>query len=99
MDAYVIDIFRIHAPAEKSLDDQKEGEGSVLGVVPHQLRGQLSSWKTLLIEGAAYDRCTGCSAIVNSIYTFIPINPSLNILPLIIPLPHTRFQLFQWFRC
>jgi hypothetical protein len=57
--------FRIHAPAEKNIEDQKEVDSSPLGVVPHQLRGQLSSWKTLLIEGAAYDRCTGCSAIVS----------------------------------
>ncbi|KAK8846720.1 E1-like protein-activating enzyme Gsa7p/Apg7p [Kwoniella newhampshirensis] len=35
--------------------------GSPLGIIPHQLRGSLSNWGTLLIKGAAYDRCTGCS--------------------------------------
>lgn len=33
--------------------------------MPHQLRAQLGSWKTLQIEGAAYDRCTGCSKLVS----------------------------------
>jgi ubiquitin-like modifier-activating enzyme ATG7 len=34
---------------------------SVLGAVPHQLRGQLARFETLKIVGQAYDKCTGCS--------------------------------------
>jgi ubiquitin-like modifier-activating enzyme ATG7 len=58
-------MSRINAPAEHSDRPPKEGEGSPLGVVPHQLRAQLGQWKTLQIEGAAYDRCTGCSKLVS----------------------------------
>ena len=56
--------IRIHAPAETGNDERPESSGSPLGAVPHQLRGQLSAWRTMLIEGAAYDKCTGCSQIV-----------------------------------
>ncbi|ORX34367.1 hypothetical protein BD324DRAFT_643368 [Kockovaella imperatae] len=58
----------INAPAEVTDAYRDEEAGSPLGIVPHQLRGQLSQWKTHLIEGAAYDRCTGCSNIVVDAY-------------------------------
>ncbi|KAK1926403.1 hypothetical protein DB88DRAFT_481686 [Papiliotrema laurentii] len=58
----------IHAPAETSNNPPPEDTSSPLGVVPHQLRGQLSQWKTLQIEGAAYDKCTGCSKIIVDAY-------------------------------
>ncbi|TFK52716.1 E1-like protein-activating [Heliocybe sulcata] len=38
--------------------------GSILGLVPHQLRGFLAQFRNMLITGAAYDRCTGCSETV-----------------------------------
>lgn len=41
---------------------------SVLGLVPHQLRGFLAQFRTLLITGAAYDRCTGCCETVLRAY-------------------------------
>jgi len=41
---------------------------SVLGLVPHQLRGFLARFRTLLITGAAYDQCTGCSETVLGAY-------------------------------
>lgn len=50
----------VGAPAEKPAD-HRDSEGSPLGAVPHQLRGLLSHWNTALVEGCAYDRCTGCS--------------------------------------
>ncbi|TFK61764.1 E1-like protein-activating [Pluteus cervinus] len=37
---------------------------SVLGVVPHQLRGFLAQFRNLPIVGAAFDGCTGCSETV-----------------------------------
>ncbi|GHJ84564.1 hypothetical protein NliqN6_0966 [Naganishia liquefaciens] len=54
----------INAPGE-NLDsmqsDISNDKRSPLGLVPHQLRGFLGQFRTMLIEGAAYDRCTGCS--------------------------------------
>jgi hypothetical protein len=61
---------RIAAPADlaatqngETTEDPKQA--SPLGLVPHQLRCFLAQFKTMLIEGAAYDRCTGCSATVS----------------------------------
>jgi ubiquitin-like modifier-activating enzyme ATG7 len=57
-------LLSINAPAEGSSTDVNDSETerrSPLGLVPHQLRGFLGQFKTMLIEGAAYDRCTGCS--------------------------------------
>ena len=62
---------RINAPAETDNDDRSEESGSPLGAVPHQLRGQLSSWRTTLVEGTAYDKCTGCSEIVSTITALV----------------------------
>jgi len=42
--------------------------GSVLGLVPHQLRGFLAQFRNMLIVGPAYDRCTGCSETVLKAY-------------------------------
>lgn len=41
---------------------------SVLGLVPHQLRGFLAQFRNLPITGAAYDKCTGCSETVLRAY-------------------------------
>lgn len=58
----------LHAPAPPPGHDpqqtQREDEGSVLGLVPHQLRGFLAQFRNMQIVGAAYDRCTGCSETV-----------------------------------
>jgi ubiquitin-like modifier-activating enzyme ATG7 len=43
-------------------------ESSILGHLPHQLRGSLFNFTTLLIQGPAYDKCTGCSETVLSQY-------------------------------
>jgi len=42
--------------------------GSILGLVPHQLRGFLAQFRNMLITGAAYDRCPGCSETVLQAY-------------------------------
>ena len=50
-----------------SADGAQELSGdtaSVLGLIPHQIRGHLSHYNTMLITGYAYDRCTACSAKV-----------------------------------
>jgi len=51
----------VNAPPPKPDD---EGSESVLGLVPHQLRGFLAQFNNKLITGAAYDKCTGCSETV-----------------------------------
>lgn len=39
-----------------------------LGTVPHQLRGFLSTWQTILIKGKAYDCCAACSPTILQAY-------------------------------
>jgi len=46
----------------------EDNGGSVLGVVPHQLRGFLAQFRNMHIVGAAYDKCTGCSETVLQAY-------------------------------
>jgi ubiquitin-like modifier-activating enzyme ATG7 len=58
---------RVNAPAETATSSS-ESTGSPLGLVPHQLRGALSQWKTMLVEGQAYDKCTACSSVVSSFH-------------------------------
>jgi len=58
----------LQAPAppsgQESQQSQQEEGGSVLGLVPHQLRGFLAQFRNMQIVGSAYDRCTGCSETV-----------------------------------
>ena len=62
----------LHAPAPPPGQDpqqpEREDEGSVLGLVPHQLRGFLAQFRNMRIVGAAYDRCTGCSETVRRVF-------------------------------
>lgn len=46
------------APAAQRGDDTSI---TPLGVVPHQLRGHLSSWDTVMVKGQAFDKCSACS--------------------------------------
>ncbi|KAI9727361.1 MAG: Autophagy protein 7 [Chrysothrix sp. TS-e1954] len=41
---------------------------SILGLVPHQIRGFLSSFSNLLISGPSYDSCSACSPRIISAY-------------------------------
>ncbi|KAJ3200716.1 Autophagy protein 7, partial [Clydaea vesicula] len=36
-------------------------DSSILGLVPHQIRGYLTHFSNLLITGKSYDKCTACS--------------------------------------
>lgn len=59
----------IHAPPGQGTSDAPQppkGDDSVLGLVPHQLRGYLAQFRNMVITGAAYHRCTGCSETVRS---------------------------------
>ena len=66
----------IHAPAPPLQTDTSSSSSassppaheSILGLVPHQLRGFLAQFRTVPIVGAAYDRCTGCSERVVKAY-------------------------------
>ncbi|KAI0753952.1 hypothetical protein C8Q80DRAFT_1094252 [Daedaleopsis nitida] len=63
----------VHAPAPplpSTSGSEAAGTAheSILGLVPHQLRGFLAQFRTVPIVGAAYDRCTGCSAAVVEAY-------------------------------
>lgn len=64
--------LRVNAPAPLVTKDvplpDPHASGSVLGLVPHQLRGYLAEFRTLPIRGAAYSRCTGCSDAVLAAY-------------------------------
>jgi ubiquitin-like modifier-activating enzyme ATG7 len=60
---------RAPAPAPQAISQGDIAElaatsGSILGLVPHQLRGFLAQFRSVPITGAAYDRCTGCSETV-----------------------------------
>ncbi|KAF8227163.1 E1-like protein-activating [Tricholoma matsutake] len=62
----------IHAaappPNEDLSNNSPDASGSVLGLVPHQLRGFLAQFRNMQIVGAAYDKCTGCSETVLQAY-------------------------------
>ncbi|KAF8060911.1 hypothetical protein FPV67DRAFT_312395 [Lyophyllum atratum] len=62
----------LHAAAPPANQDpgshSEDSGGSVLGLVPHQLRGFLAQFRNVHIVGAAYDRCTGCSETVLQAY-------------------------------
>ncbi|KAH9469601.1 hypothetical protein MJO29_003763 [Puccinia striiformis f. sp. tritici] len=50
---------------DKNRDEHKSTiQESVLGLVPHQIRGFLSKFDNLKLVGPAYDKCTGCSLTV-----------------------------------
>jgi len=53
------------AAAGADLNSDQEDTSSVLGLVPHQLRGFLNQFRTMPLVGAAYDKCTGCSETVS----------------------------------
>ena len=40
----------------------------VLGAVPHQIRGSLSAFSTMLVSGEAFPKCAACSPAIVSAY-------------------------------
>ena len=56
----------IHAPPPPLPGKETPYEESVLGLVPHQMRGYLARFNTMLITGAAFGNCTACSETVSS---------------------------------
>lgn len=53
------------APLAGATPEDSAAAGSILGMVPHQLRGFLAQFRNVPITGAAYERCTGCSEMVS----------------------------------
>ncbi len=47
------------------------GDG-VLGLVPHQLRGSLNDFSTMILSGHPFDKCTACSPRVQAAYAADP---------------------------
>lgn len=63
----------LHAPAPPNnpqrVPGEDEGEGtSILGLVPHQIRGYLGQFRNILVTGQQFERCTGCSEKVIQAY-------------------------------
>jgi ubiquitin-like modifier-activating enzyme ATG7 len=52
--------FRAHAPAD-SESPLFSSTPSPLGLVPHQLRGFISHFSTLILSASAFDKCVACS--------------------------------------
>lgn len=55
----------IAAPADTGRDN---AASCPLGIIPHQVRGFLSMFKSEPMVGHAYDKCTACSAVVHEKY-------------------------------
>jgi len=60
------------APAPKIVNKDEEPErdppNHPLGIVPHQIRGYLATFRNMLINGKAYDCCSACSPKVVNEY-------------------------------
>eukprot|EP00123_Amoebidium_parasiticum_P008577 comp18891_c1_seq1/m.21017 comp18891_c1_seq1/g.21017 ORF comp18891_c1_seq1/g.21017 comp18891_c1_seq1/m.21017 type:complete len:188 (-) comp18891_c1_seq1:105-668(-) len=52
------------APANTPMDELPSTDASPLGLVPHQIRGFLSTYHFVAPVGKAYNRCTACSRTV-----------------------------------
>jgi ubiquitin-like modifier-activating enzyme ATG7 len=56
------------APADSNADQDDSNAPSVLGLVPHQVRGFLSRFQNVLPASERFDKCTACSDVVLSEY-------------------------------
>ncbi|KAI8647244.1 putative autophagy ubiquitin-activating enzyme ApgG [Parasitella parasitica] len=57
----------INAKADTS-SNQTQSLGSILGLLPHQIRGFLGQFSNMLIAGQAYEKCTACSEKILKAY-------------------------------
>lgn len=80
--------------SNSSTNEHGHSHESILGLVPHQIRGTLAQFSNALITGAAYDRCTGCSETVSALPVyFSPITSLSSSHPLIDQSRHTNRSL------
>lgn len=56
-----------HAPAD-TLQQASNTDSTILGLVPHQIRGSMTTFQNALLHGVAYNQCTACSPIVLDAY-------------------------------
>jgi ubiquitin-like modifier-activating enzyme ATG7 len=54
------------APAPRSVNDDRGSHP--LGVVPHQIRGFLSTFQNMVISGQSYDCCSACSDKITGMF-------------------------------
>ncbi len=47
---------------------ERDPEDHALGIVPHQIRGFLSTFQNLIIRGQSYPNCSACSAPIRDAY-------------------------------
>ena len=50
------------APAPATRSAERNPPNHPLGLIPHSIRGFLSSWDNILTRGPAYECCSACSA-------------------------------------
>ncbi|KAL9030648.1 MAG: hypothetical protein Q9196_001258 [Gyalolechia fulgens] len=67
-DSFVVMRHGGLAPAPTSSTEDRGDHP--LGVVPHQVRGFLSTFQNLVIKGSSYDYCSACSSRIIDTYKF-----------------------------
>lgn len=59
----------LHSPEGKYASAEKSADGAApMGFIPHQLRGFLNSFNSMVITGESFDRCIACSSKVLEAY-------------------------------
>lgn len=59
----------LHSPDGKYASAEKSADGAApMGFIPHQLRGFLNSFNSMVITGESFDRCIACSPKVLDAY-------------------------------
>eukprot|EP00672_Neobodo_designis_P020939 CAMPEP_0174829126 /NCGR_PEP_ID=MMETSP1114-20130205/1743_1 /TAXON_ID=312471 /ORGANISM="Neobodo designis, Strain CCAP 1951/1" /LENGTH=677 /DNA_ID=CAMNT_0016062869 /DNA_START=83 /DNA_END=2116 /DNA_ORIENTATION=- len=55
-------------PAYVESEAASDAATTVIGIVPHQVRGSVSDYSQMTLHGVAYDKCTACSDKVVELY-------------------------------
>ena len=58
----------VPSPGSKGSTYDREPADHALGIVPHQIRGFLSSFQNMVIHGRSYPQCSACSQPILSAY-------------------------------
>ena len=54
----------VHADAPKGPSAERDPPEHPLGLVPHQIRGYVSTFQNLVIRGQSYENCSACSPAI-----------------------------------
>lgn len=68
-----------HPDQHNASSSRGEEQGSILGVIPHQIRGMLARFNNIQITGQAYDCCTACSDDIINKYHEEGIDMLMNV--------------------